>query len=238
MPVMNKSRILVYLCLAILCITQSSCSPTPPPPSFMIIVPKPPSDVKMSLAPENITPYLSKDTVFESYFCFASNHFQSQNNILLVTTGGKTFEIAIKSLLKPNDNIFTLDLENQTLSSRDTTSRSAGLIFLMIFLMLTLGAILFYLFGFRKRKSWIIFLISSLITQGSLFIFLNEAFDPIYNYIGIQLFSGEFFLFAIEATAFSYLLSEHTLTRRTLFVATANFLILIAGGYLGYNLPL
>lgn len=238
MQAKNKSRILAFLCLAAVCVTLSSCSPLPPPPSFIIIVPKASTDLEMSLIPENINPYLRKDTVFESYFCFASNHFQSINNSLRVTSSQKTFEITIESPLKPNSNIFTLDMENQTLTSRDNTSRSARLVFLMIFIFLILGAIIFYLFSFRGKKSWMMFLIISLITQGALIIPINETFNPIYNFMGIQLIIGELLIFAVEAIAFSYLVAEHSLARKTLFVATSNFLILIAGSYLGNILPL
>lgn len=116
-------------------------------------------------------------------------------------------------------------------------SRSVVLVTLRIVLTLTIEAFVFYLLGYRHKKSWIAFLIINIITQGALNIWLN-SFTPIGSYIILSLIFGEVFVFIIEIIGFLIFVKEHRWIRTLLYVLTANFISLIAGGYMITTLPI
>ncbi len=70
-------------------------------------------------------------------------------------------------------NLYTLDYESKTLT--EGTSSSRAWIYALVRLLLTLiiEALIFFFFGFRKGKSWTLFIIINLVTQGVLNIWLN-----------------------------------------------------------------
>ena len=96
---------------------------------------------------------------------------------------------------------------------------------------------MFYLFGYRRKESWLIFLIINLLTQGVLNIWLNGSFTPLDSYIIFSLVFGEILVLIIEMIAFLILVKEHHRLRIALYVIIANLLSLIAGGYLITVLP-
>jgi hypothetical protein len=108
---------------------------------------------------------------------------------------------------------------------------------LRIILTLIIEAIVFWLFGFRNKRSWIVFLIINLITQGALNIWLNGA-APLVSYLIFTLIFGEMLVFIAEIIVFLVLIKEHRPMRTLLFVITANFLSLFAGGYIITVLPI
>ncbi len=57
------------------------------------------------------------------------------------------------------------------------------------------------------------------------------------SYLIFSLIIGEFFVFAAELIAFAYFIKEHKKPRILIYVFTANFISLIAGGYIISVLP-
>jgi hypothetical protein len=207
------------------------------PPSILIIVPNAPKDLEISIGPENLKAYRT-DKVIESYFTFYRNDLKSEDYTVKVITGDRTFEIILDTPLKSYNNIFTLDLKSQTLTPGKLLSRSITLLSIRIILTLMIEAIVFYLFGYRKKKSWLIFVIINLITQGALYIWLNGLFTPLVNsYIIFSLIFGEILVIVFEMIAFLIFVKEHHRPRTALYVIMANLLSLIAGGYLISVLP-
>jgi len=96
---------------------------------------------------------------------------------------------------------------------------------------------IFWLFGFRQRRSWLIFLAINLVTQGALNLWLNNGGSLIPSYLIISLIIGEFFVFLAELIGFSYFIKEHKKGRILIYVIVANLLSLIAGGYIISVLP-
>jgi hypothetical protein len=226
---------LILVVIAISCINTHVTYANPlPPPSIMIIVPNAPNDLEISLESQKARRI---DKPFESHFTLYRSNLKSTDNRLKVTTGGSTFEITADTPLDSYYSVFTLDLERQTLKPGKSLLRSFSLISLMIVLTLIIEAIVFFLFGFRRKRSWLIFLIVNLITQGVLNIFISLGSTPINGYIIYKLIGGEFLVFIIEMTAFLTLVKEHGRLRTGLYVIAANLLSLIAGGYLIMVLP-
>jgi hypothetical protein len=227
---------LILLVIAISCVNTHVTYANPlPPPSIMIIVPNAPNDLEISMESRKARRI---DKPFESYFTLYRSDLKSTDNKLKVTTGGRTFEITAETPLKSYYNVFTLDLERQTLKPGKSLLRSISLISLMIVLTLIIEAIVFFLFGFRRKRSWLVFLIVNLITQVVLNIFLSRSSTPINGYLIGALISGEFLVFIIEMAAFLTLVKEHGRLRTALYVITANLLSLIVGGYLITVLPI
>ncbi len=229
--------LLVPLLIAISCVNTPVCyANSAPPPSILIIVPNAPSDLEITIEPGNIKTQRT-DKAFESYYAAYSTNFKSTDYTLKVTTGDRTFEIELGTPLQSYNNIFTLDLENQTLTPGESLSRSVTSISLRIILTLILEGLVFYLFGYRSKRSWLVFLVTNLITQGLLNIWLVGSSSPLDSYLIFSLIGGEILVLIVEMIAFLILIKERSRSRTALYVFLANLLSLILGGYLITVLP-
>ena len=207
-----------------------------PPPSILIIVPNAPGDLEISIGPENIKGERT-DKVIESYYTFYFYDLKPADYTAKVTTGDTTFEVILNIPPDSYGNIFTLDLESQTVVPGESISSSTTSISLQIVLTLIIEAAVFLLFGYRKKKSWLVFLIVNLITQGILYIQLNVSANPWDSYVIFPLILGEMLVFAVEIIAFLYFVKEHRRLRTALYVIAANLISLVAGSYLLTVLP-
>jgi len=105
----------------------------------------------------------------------------------------------------------------------------------VIFTLLIEGCI-FWLFGFRSKKSWMLFLVINLVTQGALNLWL-DSFAITQSYLIIALFIGEIPVFIAETAVFSIAAKEHKVLRRIVYTLFANTASLVAGGFLITLLP-
>jgi hypothetical protein len=155
-----------------------------------------------------------------------------------VTTGGKSFDVTIDFPPEKYNNIYTLNLATETLTPGTSLSRNITLITLRVSLTLLIEGIVFFLFGYRTKRSWITFLAANLITQGFLNVWLSANPQPFNNYIIFNLIGGEILVFIIELIAFLVLVNEHPRWRTVLYVMAANFFSLLLGGWLITVLPI
>jgi hypothetical protein len=234
---MKKLSLFILVLILMSCIPTHICyANSAEPPSILIIVPNAPNDLEISIGSENKA--FRTDKGIESYFTFYSHQLKFTDYTLKITTGNMTFDIMLDTPLQTYNNIFTLDLESQTLTPGKLLSRSISLFALRLILTLIIEAVVFFLFGYRKKRSWMIFLIINLITQGALYIWLNGLFTPLANgYIILTLIFGEILVFTVEMSVFLTFIKEHHRLRTALFVIAANLFSLIAGGYLITTLP-
>jgi hypothetical protein len=232
LPIIIFSMIMVMTTTA-LCFGNSA-----EPPSILIIVPNAPDDLEISIDPDNANIKASmRDKIIERYYVFYSADLKMAKDYYInISTGEDNFEILLEEPMKKYNNIYTLDLEDQTLTLGKSLSRSVLLISLRIILTLIIEAIVFWLFGFRKKNSWLAFLIINLITQGALNIWLNGSV-PLASYLVFSLVFAEFFVFIAEIILFWALIKEHSPGRVLLYVIAANLLSLFAGGYIITILP-
>ena len=203
-----------------------------PPPTVSIIVSNAPKDLELSIDSVKANRIAN---IFDSYYTFYLKFDDINPSMLAISSGGGTFEIALPQLQKYN-NVFRLDIGSRTLIAG--ASRFRAYQFALITLMLTLlieGA-LFFLFGYRKRSSWVVFLIVNIITQGLLYVWLNITFYPLVDsYFAPILFSligGEFLVFIFEIIAFLIFIRERPRLQTFLYVIVANLASLIAGGFI------
>jgi hypothetical protein len=237
----KRKNILLCIILLLLTVfsgTQIVSANSAEPPSIIIIVPNAPQDLEM-----NIGYRLSQriDHLFESYFAFSSYSFKSAEYTLTVTTGGTVFEITLDKPLNKYNNVYTLDLGKRVLIEGELPSRDIILVTIRVLLTLLLEAVVFFLFGYRQKISWIVFLAVNLITQGILFIFLNSLSPtPLSGefYIILTMIVAEIFIFVVEIAVFLIFVKEHRRWRTASYVLTANLLSLIFGGFLITLLPI
>jgi hypothetical protein len=205
------------------------------PPSILIIVPNAPDDLQITI---NDVEASRRDKLFEKYYLFYARDLHSDSvYILEVSTDGRTFEL---SLVRPSyiyENVFTLDLNNKVLTPGKNQSRSIALIILRVLITLMVEGCVFYLFGFRQRRSWVIFLIVNLITQGLLNLWISGLF-PMSGYIFSALLFFEVLVVIVEILAFLLLVKEQSRLRIIEFVVAANILSLLIGMILITSLPI
>lgn len=208
------------------------------PPSILIIVPNAPDDLEISISAGDTFIKANKtDKVIEKYYTFYSRDLRTTTDYTFkISTGGTSYNISIEEPLTKYNNIYTLNLKSQTLTPGKLLSRSILLVSMRIILTLIIEAIVFWLFGFRSKRSWIAFLVINLITQGTLNIFINGS-SPLQGYIIFGLVFAEIFIIIFELIAFLAAIKEYRW--RTVFhVIIANLLSLFAGGYIITVLPI
>ena len=234
---MKKLLIFLLPVLLVLFASPHICyANAPAPPEIVIIVRNAPDDLRINIGPDN-TEFHRTDKVIESYYSLYSYDLKSTDYTLTVTSTAGTFEIELGDPPQKYNNVYSLDLENRTLVPGKSLSVSITLIALRIIVTLVIEAIVFYLFGYRKKRSWLVFLITNLLTQGALNIWLNVTTTPLESYIIFPLILGELLVFAVEMAGFLVFVKEHRRWRTALYVIVANLLSLFAGGYLITVLP-
>ena len=130
----------------------------------------------------------------------------------------------------------TYDWQTNTITSATSPAGFYGLQFLSTLVpTLIIEGILLWLFGFRARRDWLVFLIVNLVTQAGLHLWIAADLvsigDSALQYL--VLLVAEVPILLVELAAYVFLLKEHSRLRRAAYAACAN----IASYALGY-LPL
>ncbi|KAB3533525.1 hypothetical protein [Alkaliphilus serpentinus] len=208
------------------------------PPSIVIIVPNPPVDLVISIE-ENGSFVEGRKTkkMKESYYAFYLEDLKNTKNYnIKVVSGNTSFQIEIDNSLKTYNNVFTLNLKDRSLTEGKSLPRTIKLVSLRVMVTLVIEGLIFFLLGFRNKRSWLAFIVINLITQGGLNIWLNGSY-PWESYLIFSLFFGELWVFIVEGFAFKAYVKEHHPQRVFAYVVLANFASLVAGGYLITLLP-
>jgi len=215
------------------------------PPSLVIIVVNPLEDLSIKMVSDGkVTEAKVRQSGWERYYVFYRRDMEPDSVYTFsAVTNGESFDFVIDKPLKYYNNIYTLDLSRREITEGKYPFRSAILVSVRVIITLVLEGIVFWLFGFRQKRSWLTFLCVNLVTQGILNIWLNNIVpSPVAGYLVISLFIGEFFVFIAEIVMFPILLKENRNWRfRTLrillYVLFANIVSLVAGSYIITNLP-
>ena len=209
------------------------------PPALIVLIENAPEDISISvISSDALTEGSKREMAWETYFAFYYRDFAERDEILLLVSGNNiSYETFInQEYLKGYNSIVTLDFENQHIYPGKLLSRTILLVGLRIFLTLIIESLIFFIFGFREKKSWLIFLCINLVTQGMLNISISQ-FTPFSSYILLNLIFWEIIILFVEMIAFLVLLKEHKKLKRILYAITANIASLILGGYLITVLP-
>lgn len=235
-------RLILFMvsCLLIIAILPTLASAnSAEPPSLVILVNNPPDDLSIVLVSDEKQPEaIVRRAAWEGYYVFYSRHMQAGGEYTFkVTTNGESFDFTLDVPLQRYNNVYTLDISNRELTPGKYSFRSLLLVSIRLLLTLLLEAIIFWLFRFRQKRSWLIFLAVNLVTQGALNIWLNSGGSLIPSYLILSLIIGEVFVFTAEMITLPIIIKEHKKSRIISYAFIANLVSLIAGGYIISVLP-
>lgn len=173
---------------------------------------------------------ISKRSLFnETYFVFYDDRTDTDTTISIrVTTPTETYEIETDSATTNYYTIYRLDQEKQLLEEGKGLKRSLVLVSTRVFITLVVEGLILYLFGFREKRTWIIFLVVNLLTQGGLNIWMNTS-HMFESYLFLNLIFTEIFILIAEIMLLIPNIKEKKSNRVLAFVFTANFFSLIVG---------
>lgn len=227
----------LIIMISILSVTVSANSAEPP--SLVILVNNPPADLSIvMISNENKPEAVIHRVAWEGYYVFYSFDMQTDSEyIFKITSDGDSFECILDTPLLKYNNVFTLDISDRVFTPGEYPFRSVFLVSTRVLLTVLLEGVIFWLFKFRQKRSWTIFLIINLVTQSVLNICLNNGNSIIPSYLILSLIFGEVFVFAVELCILPVFINEHKKSRIFICAFIANLISLIAGGYIISVLP-
>lgn len=209
------------------------------PPSIVLLINNPPDDLSIILeSDENQIEAEVRRVAWEGYYVFYSRDLKNGNEYTFkVSTNGESFICKLNEPLQRYNNVFTMNISKQEITAGTYPFRSALLVSIRLLLTLLLEGFIFWLFKFKQKRSWIIFLTINLITQGALNVLLNSGGSLMPSYLIFGLIFGEIFVFGIEMITLPMLIKEHKKRRILIYTFIGNLISLIAGGYIITVLP-
>lgn len=221
------------------------------PPCFTIVVFGAPEDLTISYShPETELFDLGKDKRgWESYYkCeyykFGELALTSPEEIirgeLHVKSDSENINFTLpapKDIAKVYNNIFTLDLGEQSLKNTNTAGRAVLLVFMRLVITLAVEGAVFFIVGFREKRTWLVFLIINLITQSLLIIPMTGYIPPNVYWMFVY-YGGEALIFAVEAIVYAAAAKEERAIRRVMTAVLANTASMIIGAWMLSNLPM
>ena len=216
------------------------------PPGMTIIVENAPDDISLTLElveePEHEVYVQKAQKNWEVYFRLYYYHYFASGKlngaVIRVESGEKNFYCPLpEGVYNRYHVLLTLDFETQTLTIGQRWWRQPVLTAVRVTLTLLVEGLIFFAFGFRSRRSWIVFFVVNLVTQGWLnYIINSSAFSNGYWVLG--LYFAEIIIFIAEAIAFPLATKERRKWQRLLYALAANTVSLIAGQLLIQYLPI
>ena len=119
----------------------------------------------------------------------------------------------------------TYDWETNTVTSATSPAGFYGLQFLSTLVpTLIIEGVLLWLFGFRARRDWLVFLIVNLATQAGLHLWIGSGAMAAGSHLlyYLVLIVAEVPILLVEMLAYMFLLKEHGKGRRALYALCAN----------------
>lgn len=210
------------------------------PPSLIILINNPPDNLTITLVYKDGQAQADvRKVAWEKYYVFYSLGIQKDDDLTFkVDTGAESFECTISEPITYYENVFTLDLKTHKITKGEYPFRSVKLIAARLILTLLFEGFIFWLAGYRKKRSWITFITVNLITQGLLYVWLNKVTAPFESYIIVKLVFGEIQVFVLEMIAFPLLIREKKASYSIIYAFISNFISLFVGALLLDILPI
>lgn len=262
-----KKRVLSVVLALLFCLALpvTALANAAEPPRLSVLVLNPPEDLQLSLVftlEDEAEPVKAEGTrlAWEGYYLFRPASFPdlwdggtSPEGLaisLRAETNGEAFSIPVdkQALIQGTgtyyNNLCVLDLSAQTLTPGAPWWRQPLLVFLRVGLTLLLEGAVFLLFGYRERPSWLVFLLTNLVTQGAVNALLLWGVGPFGNLhsVGIAYWllyvPMELVVMAVEIVAFRKLLREKEKLSATIYAIVANLFSWLLGGAMLTYLPI
>lgn len=240
----KKLSALLLVLVVVLALPVSVSANAAEPPGMIIIVEGAPEDIELTLelaeAPEYGIRIHRSDKKWETYFrLFYSPDIELLNGAAIrVESSEKSFTCPLSQVsgLRYNQ-LLTLNYQDETLTVGQRWWRQPVLTAIRMTLTLLVEGLIFLAFGFRHKRSWIVFFVVNLITQGWLNYIINSgAFGSGYWVLGLYL--AEFVIFIAESIAFPVATKEKKRWVCVLYALTANAASLAVGMLLINRLPI
>ncbi len=246
---MKKRSLLFFILSAVIAVLSSVTvfANAAEPPNITVLIPNAPDGMEVSLVfPEENGQDILWDGSgqlkrgWESYYRFRILDFDriDLSGVKISVTYDK-FELTLdlpETDVKSYNNIFTVDLDDGDLRYGTYPGRYLLIAGIRVLSTLLMEGAVFLLFGYFKKRSWIVFLAVNLATQAFLNIVLYGSSIDSYVLLGYVII--EVLIFAAEAVLFPALLKEHARTKAVLYALAANAVSLIGGGLMISHMPL
>lgn len=239
----KKLSALIVALLLILALPVSASANAAEPPGITIIVEDAPDDISLTLElaeePEYGAHIQKAQKNWEVYF-HLYYHWDSgtlDGAVIKVESYQKSFSCPLpEGAYSGYNNILTLNFETQTLTFGQRWWRQPLLTAVRVTVTFLIEGLIFFAFGFRSKRSWLVFFAVNLVTQGWLNYVINgSAFSGGYWLFGLYL--AEFLIFIVETVIFPLATKELPKLRCLLYALSANITSLIAGLLLIRYLP-
>lgn len=261
----KKALVLCLSLLLCLLLPLPASANAAEPPRLSVIVLNPPEDLRLSLVftsqdQEESVQAEGTRLAWEGYYLFRPASFpsfwdwedspQDMTILLKAETAEESFSIPVDNQTLTTgtgsyyNNLCVLDLSAQTLTPGAPWWRQPVLILLRVGLTLLLEGLVFLLFGYRQRRSWLVFLVVNLVTQGAVNTMLLWGVGPFGNLHASGLVfllvyvPMELAVMAVEIVAFRRLLREKRKLDATVYAIVANLFSWLLGGAMLTYLPL
>jgi len=240
----KKLSAIVLTLILVLFLPVSASANAAEPPGMIIIVEGAPENITLTLElaneSENEVRIQRAKKNWELYFrlYYPPEPDMLDGAVIRVESSEKVFICPIPTGAQNRyNNLLTLSYKTQTLTVGQRWWRQPILTSVRVTLTLLIEGLIFFSFGFRHRKSWMVFLIVNLLTQGWLnYIINSSAFSNGYWLVGLYL--AEFTIFVTEAIVFLLTAKEKKKWQRSLYAVVANTASFAVGMLLINLLPI
>lgn len=212
------------------------------PPYFTVLILNPPEDLILALRDEEgkdlpLEPRWEK-RAWEGYCRFFRKGGKSPKGATLhVEEGKESWKVTVPvETFDHYNNLVTLDVKTRSLTLGQPSWRLPFLVSMRVILTLLIEGLVFYLFGYREKRSWLLFLAVNLLTQTGINASITGPL-PFYQYSVFGLYIMEGMVLLVEVPAFILLLKEHKKTRAALMAVLANGASMVVGGWILTYLP-
>ena len=231
-----------FVILLILVMAPAALANSAGPYSLTVVVQNPPDRLSVSLrfadGSELDSPINGRKKAWEirfKHYYFAQHELDGA--VLLVRTDTKSFECPVPEL-KSFNSLLVLDINAESFSGGLKAVRTATIVSICVAFTLLIEGLLFLAFGYRKLRSWLVFVSVNLVTQGILNFVLNgwDALEMPWLY-SLAIFPIEIIVIVAEASVLIWLLREHSKKRAYSFAITANMASWLIGIFVIPYLP-
>jgi hypothetical protein len=213
------------------------------PPLIIIVVPKSGLDIKAELISEDLTiTGIVSEKISESYIQFYNVHTIDEtplkdNVVFYIRTNIGDFVIEQEISGRQYNQLYTLDLNRGVLIEGKSLVRDVSLVTFRVTLTLLIEGLIFYLFGYRSKRTWLVFFAVNLVTQGTLNILINSTL-PTSAYILLSFYVLEVFVLFFEWIVMVPLIKEGKKLKLISVIFLANVLSMLVGGYILLRFPI
>lgn len=242
----RKHRFFVLLlAVLIFCMPAIALANSAEPPGLIVAVANAPDDLALFIRfDDGQVPLRAQKKAWVTYYRFhyydmieagISGDKSVEGATLLVQVEGGEAEYALpdESFSRYN-NLVELDIKRGTLRLDQNPWRVPMLVVLRVVLTLLIEGAVFFLFGYRNRRTWVAFFICNLLTQTALNAMIT---GPELGYWFLVYAFMEILIFISESAALGIVVKEKKWGVTVLCTLLANALSLVLGGVLISYLP-